>query len=215
MITRPARLWSNLVSAASLILFILLATAVSAGSTLAFDNLVRSAVHRNASNFLTFLAFGVSVFGSLLVLVLLSLTALAGFWVVGKRRSAIALGSLMAGSIVLNNVLKFAFHRMRPDPFFGVAPETYSFPSGHVLFSTCFYGVLTMLLISKVKNSAARATIWAAVASLLSAIGWSRIYLGVHYPTDVIGGLLVAIFWITALQSMRLLGAGTEPDVDS
>lgn len=215
MLNRPARLWSKLGLAASLMLFTGLATAVETGTTIPFDDFVRNAVHRDASNVLTVLALGFSFLGSLLVLVLLSLAALAGFLFIGERRSALALGTSMTGSIVLNNALKFGFHRMRPDPFFGVDPETYSFPSGHVLFSTCFYGVVAMVLLSKVQNFAARAMIWSAIALLLLVIGWSRIYLGVHYPTDVVGGLLVAIFWITALQSLGLMGLQTEPLVGS
>jgi undecaprenyl-diphosphatase len=209
MNNRAARLCPTLVSATSLILFICLAIAVTAGATLPFDYLVRSAVHGNASNFLTSLAYGFSLLGSLWLLIFLSFAALAGFWVVGSRRSAIALFSSMAGSIVLNNVLKFVFHRMRPDPFFGAAPETYSFPSGHVLFSCCFYVVLTVLLLSSVQDHVARFAIRAAVILLLSGIGWSRIYLGVHYPTDVVGGLLVAIFWIAGLRSLGLFGTST------
>lgn len=215
MYNRPARLWWKLGLATSFMLFIGLATAVEAGATLSFDDFVRNAVHSEASNFLTALALGFSFLGSLLFLVLLSLAALAGFLFVGERRSAFALGSSMAGSIVLDNALKFGFHRMRPDPFFGVDPETYSFPSGHVLFSTCFYGVVAILLLSKVQNFSARALIWSVIALLLLFIGWSRIYLGVHYPTDVVGGFLVAIFWITALQSLGLMGLQTEPLVDS
>ena len=211
----PARLWSKLGLAASLMLFIGLAMAVEAGTTLPFDEFVRKVAHREASNFLTALAFAFSFLGSLLVLVFLTLVALAGFLFVGERRSALALGSAMAGSIVLNNALKFGFHRMRPDSFFGVDPETYSFPSGHVLFSTCFYGVVAMLLLSKVQNFAARTVIWSVIALLLLFIGWSRIYLGVHYPTDVVGGLLVAIFWITALHSLGLMGFQPEPLVTS
>jgi Membrane-associated phospholipid phosphatase len=87
----------------------------------------------------------------------------------------------------------------RPEPFFGTAPETYSFPSGHALFSACFYGALAWLLGAALRNFGARAAIWAMSLALIAAIGLSRLYLGVHYPTDVIAGYLVAVFWITGL----------------
>jgi undecaprenyl-diphosphatase len=107
----------------------------------------------------------------------------------------------MAGAVVLDNLLKYAFHRVRPEPFFGISPETYSFPSGHVLFSACFYGMLGLVFAADVRSVLSRAAIWAAAALLVSAIGLSRIYLGVHYPTDVIAGLLVGLFWLGAMRS--------------
>jgi membrane-associated phospholipid phosphatase len=60
-------------------------------------------------------------------------------YLVGLRRQAAMLIITMAGAVVIENGLKLLVHRARPEPFFGVvAPETYSFPSGHTLFSTCF-----------------------------------------------------------------------------
>jgi undecaprenyl-diphosphatase len=110
----------------------------------------------------------------------------------------------------LENALKFAFQRARPEPFFGTAPETYSFPSGHALFSACFYGVFAWLLGTAFRNRGVRAAIWTISLALIAAIGLSRLYLGFHYPTDVIAGYLVAAFWTTALLASR---AG--PNLDS
>ena len=81
------------------------------------------------------------------------------------------------------------------------------FPSGHALFSLCFYGTLAGLLVGRLRRPAARAAVWAAAALLILAIGISRIYLGVHYPTDVIGGYLVAAFWISVFCSAGRFGA--------
>jgi undecaprenyl-diphosphatase len=188
----------------SLVLFVLLAIAVSFGATHPFDDFVRSGIHSWASAPLTTFAHDFSLLGSVAILAVLFVVALAGFWMVGRRRPAVALASAMAGAVVLDNVLKYAFHRVRPDPFFGIAPETYSFPSGHVLFSSCFYGMLACVFAADFRSVVSRAAIWAAAALLVLAIGFSRIYLGVHYPTDVIAGLLVAIFWISALRSFGI-----------
>jgi undecaprenyl-diphosphatase len=108
----------------------------------------------------------------------------------------------MAGAVALENGLKYAFHRARPEPFFAMAPETYSFPSGHALFSTCFYGALAGLLAANVKGASLRAAIWVAAGMLVLAIGLSRVYLGVHYPTDVIGGYLVAISLVCFVRGL-------------
>jgi undecaprenyl-diphosphatase len=201
-----ARLWSGVTSACCVILFAGLAAAVTLNTALPFDRAVRSEVHVSASNFLTTLALGLSLCGSLGVLITLSAAALSIFVLKRERQSAIALAAAMGGAIILNNGLKLAFHRVRPEPFFGVAPESFSFPSGHVLFASCFYGVLSFIFVSSLPNATSRAATWTSVALLVSAIGWSRVYLGVHYPTDVVGGLLVAIFWLGALRATGLVG---------
>jgi|SRR5947209_14719807 len=184
----------------SFILFILLAAAVSFGTTRSFDDFVRSGIHSWASAALTALAYDFSLLGSVALLAFLFAAALAGFSLSGRRGPAVALASAMAGAVVLDNLLKYGFHRVRPDPFFGIAPETYSFPSGHVLFSSCFYGTLAGVLAANVRSVSTRTAIWAAAALLVLAIGVSRIYLGVHFPTDVIAGLLVGICWLSLLR---------------
>jgi hypothetical protein len=94
------------------------------------------------------------------------------------------------GALVLDLSLKYAFHRPRPVPFFVPAPYTYSFPSGHSLFSFCFYGVLAGLLTRRIRSRRWRVLIWTLAALLVATIGLSRVYLGVHYPSDVIAGYL-------------------------
>jgi len=125
-----------------------------------------------------------------------------------SRLTSGTLAVVMAGAVVLENALKFAFQRARPEPFFGTAPETYSFPSGHALFSACFYGAFAWLLGAAFRNPGVRAAIWTISLALIAAIGLSRLYLGFHYPTDVIAGYLVAEFWITGLLAWQ---AGRDP----
>jgi undecaprenyl-diphosphatase len=201
-------LWPLIVSGVALALFAALGACVSSGATLAFDNLVRNAVHRGASPFFTAMATGASTLGALAVLLSLSFVLLAGLLLMGKRRPALAFGAAMGGALLLNWLLKMAFHRPRPDPFFGVDPETFSFPSGHVLFSTCFYGGLSLVLAPSGRARAATAMI---ATALVCAIGWSRIYLGVHYPTDVAAGFFIAIFWLGALSAAGLFEPSGRP----
>jgi undecaprenyl-diphosphatase len=199
------RLRPAIISAIALALFAALGAGISAGNTLAFDTLVRAAVHRGASPFLTALATGTSELGALAVLLPLSGVLLAGLWVMGKRRPAAGFGAAMGGALLLNWLLKLAFHRSRPDPFFGVDPETFSFPSGHVLFSTCFYGALALVLAS---NRPPRPALGVIAAALVCSIGWSRVYLGVHYPTDVAAGFFIAVSWLAALSAAGLFEPG-------
>ena len=92
---------------------------------------------------------------------------------------------------VLDQLLKVAFHRPRPPTLFGLAgPAGYSFPSGHALVSFAFFGALAVF-------AAPRRWLRYIVAALpVAAIGYSRIYLGVHYPSDVLGGWAAAAVWV-------------------
>ena len=127
------------------------------------------------------------------------LVALAAFLVARWRRAAVWLIITMAGALVLDVGLKYGFHRPRPAPFYGPLPHSYSFPSGHAVFSFCFYAVLAGLVNDRVRSLALRIVIWIVAALLILAIGFSRIYLGVHYASDVIAGYLAAALWVSAM----------------
>jgi len=187
----------------ALALLAVLVATLSTDSVRNFDATVRLGIHRWASPTLTALAEGITVLGSVGFLGLAFAIAVAGFLIAGWRPSAIVLAWTMAGAIVLENAMKYAVHRPRPDPFFGAEPESYSFPSGHALLSLCFYCMLAQLFAERTRSLVARATIWTTAALLIAAIGFSRIYLGVHYPTDVIGGYLAAAMWVSAAASIR------------
>jgi undecaprenyl-diphosphatase len=118
------------------------------------------------------------------------------------RRAALWMVVTILGALVLDLSLKYAFHRHRPIPFFVAVPHTYSFPSGHSLFSFCFYGVLAGLLAGRIGSRLGRVLIWTLAALLVAAIGLSRIYLGVHYPSDVIAGYLAASLWVSTLLAL-------------
>ena len=109
----------------------------------------------------------------------------------------------MAGAAVLETVLKYSFHRPRPVPFFGTAPPSYSFPSGHALASLCFYGQLAIVLTDKICSRSARVLVWLVTGVFIAAIGLSRVYLGVHYSSDVIAGYAVATAWISSLAVVQ------------
>jgi undecaprenyl-diphosphatase len=138
------------------------------------------------------------------------ITALVDYWVVlpllaavvfylylkGWRLSATLLLVSTVGSFLLTTVLKGVFERARPDLFdSGYAASFYSFPSGHATVAVGFYGTLTLILAYRLRGL----TRWAVVVcglSLVLLIGFSRLYLGVHYPTDVLAGFLAAPLWV-------------------
>jgi undecaprenyl-diphosphatase len=186
------------------ILFAGLAEEVIERHSLAFDSAVRVAVHQEATPALTFVMRGLSVLGSaevMLPLVLVILAVMAG---TGVRRPAILLVITLTGAAILDSTLKLTFHRARPDPFFGYpAPDTYAFPSGHAMVALCFYTALAWIVSARLGAKWLRVSVWTAAALLIVLIGLSRIYLGVHYPSDVLGGYAAGVVWMASVAKLR------------
>lgn len=187
----------------AVVLFGWLAQMVARVPADSFDLAVRDIVHAWASPPLTFVMRGITLLGSTIVLIPLG-TFLAWRLVAARRRKAAVLLILaVLGGEAIDQGLKLLFARPRPDAFFGLPqPETYSFPSGHSMASACFYGALAMIAASQARSRSRRFAIWVGAVVLIAAVGFSRIYLGVHYPTDVLGGYLAAAAWLSVLQAV-------------
>jgi undecaprenyl-diphosphatase len=179
----------------ALFLFAWLGNEMLEGDTRHFDQIVRECVHGYASPGMTRAMNVISLLGYNVLIVELVI-ALVVFARLRWRRAAVWLTVAMAGSLVLDLTLKYIYHRTRPTAYFGMAPHSYSFPSGHAMCSFCFYGVLAGLLSARTKPLGWRILIWFTAAALVIAIGLSRIYLGVHYPSDVVAGYLAAAVWV-------------------
>lgn len=196
--SRPLAL-SLVCSASFLILFAWLSEEVFEGELQRFDMSVRMKVHEFFSPQLTKFMQGMTFLGSIGFLTALFAVIVTVWLARGMKRPAVWLAIAVVGSVILDVSLKLSFHRTRPVPFVGAVPLTYSFPSGHALSSFCFYGVLAGLLCARIQSQTIRISVWTASAALVLAIGLSRIYLGVHYPTDVLAGYIAAAAWVSTL----------------
>ncbi|MGC2615690.1 MAG: phosphatase PAP2 family protein [Terracidiphilus sp.] len=185
-----------------LVLFAMLAEEMLEGDTRQFDDTVRLFVHAHSSTELTVIMRFLSAIGSPLVVTLTAIAACIALWIVGHPRRAILIAVTAGGGGLLMWVLKTGFHRPRPVPFFDTRlPASYSFPSGHAMLSFCLCLSAAALFSASQKSRLVRAVIWIFWVSLSGAIGYSRIYLGVHYPSDVIAGYLAALVWSLAVGS--------------
>ncbi|HKR97031.1 MAG TPA: phosphatase PAP2 family protein [Candidatus Angelobacter sp.] len=178
-----------------LFVFVWLGREMRTGDTLRFDETIRNWVHQFASPGLTVLMKVFSMLGAQILAVVL-VAAFVIFARLRWKRAALWLAIAMAGALVLEASLKYAYHRIRPQAYFVPEPASYSFPSGHALTSFCFYGVLAGLITDRIKSLSWRIIVWTAATLLVIAIGLSRIYLGVHYPSDVFAGYLAATVWV-------------------
>jgi membrane-associated phospholipid phosphatase len=115
----------------------------------------------------------------------------------GHPTSALLFFASVAGGFVLNALLKISFHRARPDLWPAlVAEHTYSFPSGHAAMSTVFYGGLAAVVFHLTDRRGPRiAAVTLALVVIVTIMG-TRVYLGVHWATDVLAGFVVGIFWV-------------------
>jgi undecaprenyl-diphosphatase len=182
-----------------------LADEVLEGQTRHFDDVTRAAVHTLATPALTTTMRGLSFVGSTLFLTAATILVVAWFALRKWGREAKLFTITMIGASALNTTLKLAFARPRPMPFFDLTPpETFSFPSGHALASCCFFAGLAALLSGRVKPGRARIIIWIVASIMFLLIGLSRIYLGVHYTTDVIAGFMAALIWILVVRFVEL-----------
>jgi undecaprenyl-diphosphatase len=114
-----------------------------------------------------------------------------------RRRLAAALflPLVLGGAQLLDLVLKLSFHRPRPEYAF-VHLDTYSFPSGHAMTSTAAYGALAFLAWGMLRTPRARVVVVAATVLLVAVVCFSRLYLGVHYLSDVLAGVAGGGFWL-------------------
>ncbi len=183
----------------SIALFAWLAAQVLDGHTMGFDLYVRALVHEDIPSSLLPLMAGLSLLGSAVDLGMLSVVLVFWLWRAQWRSGSAALAASMLGAAVLDVSLKQIFHRSRPLAFFGSEPHSYSFPSGHALASFCFFVVLAAVLAPGITRHLLRALVWIMAALLVAAIGLSRVWLGVHYPTDVLGGYAAGSVWVSVV----------------
>lgn len=184
------------VAVAGTLAFAELGEHIKKGSTQQFDVAVLQWIGARHTPFLTSLMTEITPLGTgAVVLVMIGVTT-AFLWHTEHKHSARLLLASTAGSILLNNVLKLWFNRPRPTVF---AWETHavssSFPSGHAMSATVVYGTVAYLLARLQKHRWARAITLTLAVVMIALICATRLYLGVHYPSDVLGGIVVGLAW--------------------
>lgn len=140
---------------------------------------------------------GVTFLGSVLVITSLTLAVIFALSMLKQWSGARYIALVMLIAVVLESAMKLTVRRARPDEVIAYAmPASFSFPSGHALFATAVYGSIAILVSSRLTGWV-RGVMWGSVTILVLAIGASRIFLGVHYPTDVVVGFLAGVLCIT------------------
>lgn len=183
-------------------LFIELAEEVYTKAGFPFDEPILSFFHGLVSPPLTALARALSLLGGAQGMTLLSALVILGLWRPAKRE-AVFFAFSMTGAALLMTLGKYAFGRPRPELFPDVnywKAAMPSFPSGHALVSTAFF--LSVYLVASRLSPRRRLLVAALGVPLVLGIGASRLYLQVHYPSDILAGLALGAAWVLGVNAV-------------
>ena len=145
------------------------------------------------SDFATPIAKFITNFGGAIFIITLMITL---FILIKDKKIGLSIFLNLVIATTLNQLLKRILQRPRPTEYRIIEETGYSFPSGHSMVSMAFYGYLIYLIYKYVKNKYIKWTLIVLLSILICSIGISRIYLGVHYTSDVLGGFLIAVSYL-------------------
>lgn len=162
-----------------------------------FDDSVAAFVQGLETPELTGLMQGFTWVGSTVPTAIISLLAMLLFFIVfGHRKQLLLFFTVVAGSTAIGYILKTLFGRERPDFYRLSEAAGFSFPSSSSVAAIALYGVMVYAVWGHLRSSAAKFMVAAAAVLLVLGIGVSRIYMGHHYPSDVLGGMLAGVAWL-------------------
>jgi undecaprenyl-diphosphatase len=165
------------------------------------DQRLAAWLHGRATDPLTDLFHGITFLGNFVTLLAVTLVAVIVLWRRRERTDAVFVALAFVGAQALSNGMKLGFRRERPffaDPL--ASESTFSFPSGHAQVSLAVYGAIALVLARRLSTYGRRALLFSGVAVLVAAIGFSRLYLGVHFLSDVLAGYAAGIAWLSLLS---------------
>lgn len=194
-VSRVAGLWIGCLLC--ILAFSGIAAVVEAKEEITFDIRVSSWVQGLENPGLTSVAKAVTFLGSVDAMVVICVVIflyLVRIWKHG--REALLFAAVMLGTPVWNVLLKLSFQRERPDINRLIEISGYSFPSGHSMAAFSLCGIAAYLLWRRMASGSGRMLLLALSGVVIAGMGLSRVYLGVHYPSDVIGGFMASGAWL-------------------
>jgi membrane-associated phospholipid phosphatase len=179
--------------------FAMLADEVRDGETLRQDEAILQMIHAQANQSLDSFFTIYTELGGVVAVAAATLFIVGYLYLKGFKYKALLLVFAMGGAGAANYILKFIFERARPDLWTHLVEETsFSFPSGHAMGSSAFaFGIVAILW-----NTKWRILALVGATAYIVSIGFSRLYLGVHYPTDIVAGWLLSLVWVVFVASL-------------
>lgn len=191
---------------------------VRQGTTQRFDDAVMRWLGQHQYPPLQSVMLEITALGTGTVVTMIVLVAGMFLWLNKHKHSAILLVVATLGGLVLDTLLKIGFNRPRPQIFtWGTRAVSSSFPSGHAMSSIVVYGTVAYLAARLQRNFASRVATMVLAAVIIVAIASSRLYLGVHYPSDVLAGLIIGLAWagfcMAVLEAAQLYARRNAPQM--
>lgn len=181
----------------SLVAFSFMAFFVSANKVVQFDSTIITFVQGFENSALTIVMKIFTFIGDTNSVIVLSILVIIFLYVVLKHRVELILFiAAIIGSALLNQLLKYSFQRARPELHRLIEIDSYSFPSGHAMNAFTVYTIISFLLWRHIPSRTGRTILIIISAIMIITIGISRIYLGVHYPSDIIAGYFASGCWL-------------------
>jgi len=198
--------------------FVAIADIVRDGATQQFDEAVLRWMAAHQTPVLQKVMFEITLLGTGIVLMTMVFVAALFLWLSNHHFSALLLFIATWGGVLINSLLKSTFNRPRPQVFeWGAQVLTSSFPSGHAMSATIAYGTVAYLAARLQANRVSRWLTVTIAALLIVLICTSRLYLGVHYPSDVVAGSLMGLAWagfcMATLEAIQVFGRRYRPAI--
>ncbi len=172
-----------------LILFILITILVETNNVTAFDDTIYNFIFSLRNNFFDYFFKTITMCANTLTVIIIVIILL----LIIKDKYRFILGIDVITTVLSNQALKHIFMRPRPDHLRLIKEGGYSYPSGHSMISVALYGFLIYYVYHKVQNKKLKVFLISLLTLLIILIGMSRIYVGVHYPSDVLGGYTLSL----------------------
>ena len=193
-------------AALALLMFVRITRELIEGEVGAMDSAILLAVARKRTPWLTIAAIDVTALGSITLVVLFSAFTLVVLLVLRDRLGALQLLAASVGAEILIVATKNIIERIRPAEAVPlIVVSGFSYPSGHSVSTSALYLTIAIVASRYVQRPAARAAIFLAVSVVLIMVAASRVYLGVHYATDVVSGISLGAAWALLLAGFFTL----------
>lgn len=182
-----------IIAGISIILFLVLTYTIFNNKILYIDNYVESFILGIRNDKLTNAMKIITNISSAYALIAITILL---FFILKNKKIVTLISYNLLLVFITNQTFKLFFHRERPLDIGLIAENGYSFPSGHAMISMAYFGFIAYLIYIKIDNKILKFLTAIGIFSIIFLIGFSRIYLGVHYFSDVIGGFLLAISYL-------------------
>jgi len=163
-----------------------------------FDDFIYNIVSFNKSEFMVNFYKFITFFGSTIFMVSLVILLLLFY----KNKKGIYIATTMIGSTLLNNIVKLLVKRIRPLELMLVDESSYSFPSGHTMAAVSMYGLLIYLIWCSNASKKAKIIATISLLILILLVALSRVYLGAHYASDILGAVVLSLLWLLIITDI-------------